>query len=173
MNTNLTLIQAVCILILITLPRITFSQRSSVYEASNGITYSVGDSIVLGVGSSPDGFFNHIYSSLARTIFGSLAAEYDQDLRLPEYFHGAPIVIKKIRIRESEALFNFDTDGWGVFVIDVEKAIAACEISYCRPHGFLKQQEFEKLILLFRAFQQGDISSEKFWMLRNEMIGID
>lgn len=164
--------KAVLLLVLI-VPGFTsvgYSQKLTTYTASNGMTYNVGDTIVLGVGSAPDGNFNHIYSGMVLTIFGSLAVESDYDVRLPEYFHGSPQEIKKIRQREKDVLFLFDTDGWGGFVIDIEKAIASCEVSYCRPHGFLTQEEFEKLVLLYRAVLNEDISTERFEELRMELM---
>ena len=147
------------------------SQKLTTYTSSNGMVFSVGDTLVLGVGSAPDGNFNYIYSGMMLTIFGSLAAENDFDTRLPEYFHGSPQQIKKIRQHEKDVLFMFDTEGWGSFVIDIEKAIASCEVSYCRPDGFLTQEEFEKMVLLYRAVLNEEISTEKFEVLRNEMIG--
>lgn len=146
------------------------AQKLTSYTASNGMTYNVGDTLVLGVGSAPDGYFNFVYSGMALTIFGSLAIESDYDVRLPDYFHGSPQAIKKIKQREKDVLFLFETDGWGGFVIDIEKAIAACEVSYCRPNGFLTQEEFEKLVLLYRAAVSGDISSERFEELRLELM---
>jgi hypothetical protein len=153
------------------MPIASSAQKSSSYLATNGINYAVGDTLVLGVGSAADGFFNHIYSGVALSIFGSLAEENEYDVRLPEYFQGAPVVIKKIKQREKDVLFLFNTDGWGSYVIDVEQAINTCEISYCRPNGFLTQEEFEKLILLYRAVLNQEITTLRFEELRKELIG--
>jgi len=149
------------------------AQKKNSYVASNGIEFSVGDTVVLGVGSAPDVYFNSIYSGMALTIFASLADDVEYDFRLPEYFQGAPIVIKKIRQRDNGTLLLFDTEGWGGFVIDIEAAIAVCEVSYCRPHGFLTQEEFEKLVLLYRAALNNEISVERFEELRSEMLTLN
>jgi hypothetical protein len=146
------------------------AQKSKTYTASNGMIYSVGDTVILGVGSAPDGYFVNIYSGMARTIFATLAEEAEYDFRLPDFFHGAPVEIRRIRNVDDGTLLLFDTDGWGGFVIDIEKAIAACEVSYCRPFGFLTQEEFEKLILLNRAAANGEISVERFEELRKELL---
>lgn len=148
----------------------SYSQKAESYTASNGMVYTVGDTITLGVGSEPDGKFRHIYSGMARTIFATLAEEADYDVRLPEFFQGAPVVIKKIKTNEKETLFIFDTDGWGGFVIDIEKATSVCEVAYCRPEGFLSQQEFEKLVRMYQAVLNGDITTEKFETLRKELL---
>lgn len=154
----------------LTISGATYSQKLDTYTSLNGFNFTVGDTLMLGVGSASDGRFKYIYESVARTIFATLADEYDYDFRLPDYFHGAPVVIKKIKSKNDETLFYFDTDGWGAFVIDIEKAIAACEVAYCRPYGFLSQEEFEKLILLYRAVLDNKINEERFWELRNEML---
>jgi hypothetical protein len=148
----------------------TYSQKAETYTASNGMIYTVGDTITLGVGSEPDGKFRHIYSGMARTIFATLAEEADYDVRLPEFFQGAPVVIRKIKANDKETLFVFDTDGWGGFVIDIEKATSVCEVAYCRPQGFLTQQEFEKLVRMYQAVLNGDITPEKFEALRTELV---
>jgi hypothetical protein len=154
------------------------AQKQSVYTTSNGLQIKTGDTLMLGVGSAYDGYFNYIYSGLAATIFAALAYEYDQDLRLPEFFQGAPVVIKRIRSAKKTKNDNgqpttwlyFDTDGWGTFMIDIESAISVCEVAWCRPDGFLSQEEFEKLILLYRSLQNESITKEKFDALRKEML---
>lgn len=155
------------------------AQKLESYTTSNNLLIKPGDTLVLGVGSAPDGYFNYIYSGLAATIFAAMAEEYDQDLRLPDFFQGAPVVVKRIRSAKNSrkdqgkptVYLYFDTDGWGSFMVDVEEAIKVCEIAWCRPEGFLSQQEFEKLILLYRSVKDGTITVDKFEELRNEMIG--
>ncbi len=146
------------------------AQKQNAYTASNGYTITVGDTVMLGVGSAPDGRFQHIYESMAQSIFAALADDYNYDFRLPEYFQGAPVVIKKIKQKDNETLLIFNTEGWGAFVIDAEAAIASCEIAFCRNGRFLSQEEFEKLVLLYRAALDGDISAERFESLRKELI---
>lgn len=150
----------------------TIAQKVNNVVSSNGYSYGVGDTITLGVGSSPDGNFNYIYTSIATTALGALAIDPEYDIRLPEFFHGATVVIEKIRIRDADTLLFFDTDGWGGFAIDLEKAIQVCEVSFCRDNGFLTQEEFEKLILLYRAVLDSTISAQKFHELRREMLGL-
>lgn len=147
------------------------AQKLKEYTTSNGLLIQPGDTVVLGVGSSPDGYFYHIYSVIAETIFASLADETETDFRLPEFFNGAPVVIKKIKDRKGVVSALFDTDGWGAFMIDIEDAIRSCEIAWCRPDGFLSQEEYEKLVLLYRSVLDETITVEKFNALRSEMLG--
>ena len=146
------------------------AQKLSSYTTTNGLLIAPGDTLVLGVGSAPDGFFNYIYSGVAMTIFSSLADENEVDFRLPDYFNGAPVEIKRIRKKDDLVLLYFDTDGWGTFIIDIEEAIRVCEVAWCRPEGYLSQQEYEKLVLLYRAVKDGTITTERFEELRDEMI---
>lgn len=146
------------------------AQKLSSYTTSNGLVINPGDTLVLGVGSAPDGFFNYIYSGVAMTIFSSLSEENEVDFRLPDYFNGAPVEIARIRKREEQTLVYFNTDGWGTFIIDIEEAIKVCEVAWCRPEGYLSQEEYEKLVLLYRAVKDGSITVERFEQLRREML---
>lgn len=148
-----------------------YSQKAEIYTASNGMVFSVGDTVTLGVGADPDGKFRFIYSGITRTIFASIRGEDDYDSRVPEYFNGMQVKIRKIKIYDKQALFTFDTDSWAGYVVEIENAISECELAYCRPNGFLTQQEYEKLILLYQAVQNDKITIEKFSKLRNELIG--
>ena len=146
------------------------AQKLNTYTTSNGLVIQPGDTLVLGVGSAPDGFFNYIYSGVAMTIFSSLAEENEVDFRLPEYFNGAPAVITRIRKKDDLTLLYFNTHGWGTFIVDIEEAIKVCEVAWCRPEGYLSQQEYEKLVLLYRAVKEGSITVERFEQLRKEML---
>ncbi|MBK7970680.1 MAG: hypothetical protein IPK08_18120 [Bacteroidetes bacterium] len=59
----------------------------------------------------------------------------------------------------------------GGYLIEIENAIQSCELAFCRPDGYLTQQEFEKLILINDAVTEGRISPEKRIELRNELLG--
>ena len=146
------------------------AQKLESYTTSNGLLIKPGDTLVLGVGSAPDGFFNYIYSGVAMTIFSSLADENEVDFRLPDYFNGAPVEITRIRKKDDLILLYFNTDGWGTFIIDIEEAIKVCEAAWCRPEGYLSQQEYEKLVLLYRAVKDGSLTVERFEQLRREML---
>lgn len=158
----------ISILFLLTLT--ASAQKLSSYTTTNGLLIQPGDTLVLGVGSAPDGFFNYIYSGVVMTIFSSLAEENEVDFRLPDYFNGAPVEVTRIRKKDDLTLLYFNTDGWGTFIIDIEEAIKVCEVAWCRPDGYLLQQEYEKLVLLYRAVKDGTISVERFEQLRKEML---
>lgn len=148
------------------------AQKKSSVTASNGYFIEEGDTLMLGVGSAPDGRFNFIYAAAANSLIGSFVDEDEYDFRLPEFFQGAPVVIYKIKVKNNVTLLYFETESWGDQIIELEKAIEFCELAYCRPEGFLNQEEFEKLILLYRAVLNEEITEERFWELRTEMLEI-
>ncbi|MBL0340741.1 MAG: hypothetical protein IPP71_07380 [Bacteroidetes bacterium] len=146
------------------------AQKLNEYTAANKITYMIGDTLTLGVGSSCDGFFTSINSSIGTTLLMNIAVEQDYDPRLPSGFEGSMVQILKIRKQDNKILFTFSTEDLGNFVVDIEAAIKTCEVAYCQTEGFLTQQQFEKLVLLYHACSSGTITSNKFDELRFEMI---
>ncbi len=147
------------------------AQKAPEYTASNGITYMEGDTVTLGVGSSCGGAFNYVYTGVATTILMSLSEMEGYDARLPAGFEGSKVVIRKIKKTGEKTLLTFVDNELGGYVIDIEAAIKSCEVAFCQPNDFLTQQQFEKLILLYQACLNQEISPEKFEVLRGEMIG--
>jgi hypothetical protein len=169
---NMKYLPCSCLFILLLFCSFTSAgQKKETYTAKNGFTFTVGDTITLGVGSDPDGAFQYIYSGLAKTIFATLSEEEGYDPRLPEYYAGAKLVSHKIKVQDSETILVVRTEEYGNYNVAVEKAISSCEIAYCRPGGYLSQEEFEKLVLIYRAFLAGEISEERFHILRDELTG--
>lgn len=147
-----------------------FAQKLNAYKASNGITYEIGDTVALGVGSSCDGNFEYINAAVSTTILMALAETEDYESRLASGYEGSHVVIRKLKLSNNNYYFTFLTQEEGIFVVDIEAAISNCELAYCQPDGFLSQQQFEKLILLYQACQNNNISHEKFVVLRKEMV---
>lgn len=149
------------------------AQKLNEYKASNGITYLIGDTVTLGVGSACDGFFSNIYSSVALTRLMAFVEEQGYDPRLPSDYEGSKVVVLKIRLVDEKIYLTFTSDDLGNFVIDIEAAIKSCEVAYCQPDGFLSQQQFEKLVLLYQACLNQKVSTERFQQLRKEMLGAE
>lgn len=149
------------------------AQKVPEYTASNGITYVEGDTVTIGVGSSCEGAFNYIYSGVATTILMSLSEMDGYDARLPAGFEGSKVVIRKIKKTGEKTILTFVDNELGGYVIDIEEAIKSCEIAFCQPNDFLTQQQFEKLILLYQACLNQEISPERFTQLRIEMLSAE
>ena len=103
---------------------ILFSQE---YTASNEITYHVGDTITLGMGSNPDGSFKYVQMSGAKALL-----MYDQNsstsLNAPRDLAGLRFVIKKIKVVKYMGnripMFYLERN----FALTVENAIKSGEL---------------------------------------------
>ncbi|MBK6640840.1 MAG: hypothetical protein IPG39_06140 [Bacteroidetes bacterium] len=169
---NLTTFIALTLLLVAPLFSATcFAQKLDSYTTNAGWEIKPGDTLSLGVGSLPDGRYDFIYSGLAVTIFETLAAEQGFDPALQPGSEGALVVVSKIRKKGDQVMAYFIIDEMGGYLIEIENAIQSCELAFCRPDGYLTQQEFEKLILINDAVTEGRISPEKRIELRNELLG--
>lgn len=148
-----------------------FAQKLDSYTTKAGWEIKPGDTLSLGVGSLPDGRYDFIYSGLAVTIFETLAAEEGFDPALQPGSEGALVVVSKIRKKGDQVMAYFIIEEMGGYLIEIENAIQSCELAFCRPDGYLTQQEFEKLILINEAAAEGRITPEKRIELRNELLG--
>lgn len=159
-----------CFLLLINLQEVS-AQNMERYQTQNGLLLLPGDTLGIGVGSGENGNFQYIYTGLALTILGNLVIEEGFDPFLQGAYAGEPVVIKKLRKKDDTVFAYFTLPEIGMYMVDVESAISTCELSYCRPDGYLSQQEFEKLILINNAALDGRITSQKRLELRDEMLG--
>lgn len=110
-------------------------QTITSYQASNGITYHIGDTITLNKGSYPDGMFRYIQTK------GALASliDSDGDTRVSQNSENAKTFLKKIKTVknkltfETETFFTLSTPGNVKILLscDIEKAIETCEITPC------------------------------------------
>jgi len=141
------------------------------YTSSNGLVVNDNDSITIGVGSLPDGSYLHIYMSSLLSPLSANNIEYCRtNFKLQPGQEGATVVVRKIKQADGKVYFFVPLGGSTSFIIEVEDAIASCELAYCRPEGYLNQQEFEKLILMNGAFKKGNLPEERFYELRNEFL---
>ncbi len=148
-----------------------FAQKLLFYTTKAGWEIKPGDTLSLGVGSLPDGRYDFIYSGLGVTIFETLTAENGFDPALQPGSEGALVVVNKIRLKGDQVFAYFYIEDMGDYLIEIENAIQSCELAFCRPEGYLTQQEFEKLILINDAAAEGRITPEKRIELRKELLG--
>jgi hypothetical protein len=139
------------------------------YTASNGLVITEEDSVTIGVGSAPAGIYRHIFMS---SVISPLKESYIEELRhtfaLQPGQEGITVPVKKIKKANGRVYLFVPLGGSTPFIIELEDAIATCELAYCRPGGYLSQQEFEKLMLMNEAFRNGDLSEERYYELRRE-----
>ncbi len=125
-------------LIICALPIIGLSQDITSYQAANGKTYKVGDTVKVALGSMPDGNFKYIQASPliptppSRNNNNSLSARKD--------FANAITVIRKIKKTANlsgaeKTVFNVKVRGPITYDIWIEEAIAACEVTPCADNS--------------------------------------
>lgn len=144
------------------------------YKASNGITYKVGDLIQLGRGSGVNG--QYVYVTLQK-IDLSLNPYADQ---LQRGYAGLVVTIKEIKHSKfkkfEHVIFYIDMgDNIDNYVINIENAIATCEIKDCvkdeKPQSTDdKYNKLKKIKTLYDEgiLTKGEYEAEKKKILESE-----
>ena len=104
------------------------------YSASNGITYSVRDHFILGEGSAANGEFRYVsFLGWDDVLFpqGEIT-----EFNLEASSAGAEVKLKKIKkfysSGSTEVIFKIGIGSLVNYFINIEKAIASCEIEKCK-----------------------------------------
>ena len=104
------------------------------YSASNGITYSVRDRFILGEGSAANGEFRYVsFLGWDDVLFpqGEIT-----EFNLEASSAGAEVKLKKIKkfysSGSTEVIFKIGIGSLVNYFINIEKAIASCEIEKCK-----------------------------------------
>lgn len=121
-------------LLLALLPCVAFAQDIKEYKAANGKTYHVGDTVKIGLGSTPDGAFKYVQVSQP----GFLPPRRNSnDMNARKDVARSNAIIKKIKTGSkltdagNKIIFVVKTGGIVNFDVWIEEAIAACEVTPC------------------------------------------
>lgn len=150
--------------ILLLLPLGLMGQNLTTYKASNGVTYNVGDTIKLGRGSAPNGEF--VYLTMGG--FGSTLTVLDgsKPIKIGGGISGA--VIKKMKSAkmkgQQKVLFVVGAGNISNYYLDIENAIATCEVADCKDKTSSNQttDKYEKLKKLKELLDQGVLTQEEY-----------
>ena len=148
----------------------TFGQKLKEYTASNGVTYSIGDTVKLGRGSAPNGDF--LYLQMGGW---AAAASYDSNqgsdqLNIGRNYAGLAVTIKKIRkykFKGQEKVY-FTVGGGNItnYNLIIEDAIATCEVADCNDgtedQNSEQPDKYERLKKLKELLDEGVITQEEF-----------
>lgn len=140
------------------------------YTASNGITYEVGDEIKLGRGSDTDGRFVFVNiagwgAALAATNNPNYNAEQN---RLGAANSGIQVTVKKIKKynkkRFKGVIFTIGGGNITNYTLDIENAIATCEIEECneKEKTATSNDKYDQLAKLKKLYDEGVLSAEEF-----------
>lgn len=132
------------------------AQKLDEYTASNGITYKPGDEIKLNRGSGINGSFVYAYLGLGGQ-------------GLPSGSTNLIVTLKKIRKFESKRYKGvfFIVGGGNIvnYAIDIENAIAACEITPCDSedkNNASASDKYDKLAKIKKLFDEGVLSEDEY-----------
>jgi hypothetical protein len=124
----------IILLALFIIPILSYAQKVTQYTASNGITYHVKDTVMLNKGMAADSSFAHIWQD----AFGP-GGNYN----LPGYYLHTGVAIKSIKKTTNRGnvryFFMLAEGGLFHYTLDIEAAIAACEVTPCTQVTPVKQ----------------------------------
>lgn len=135
------------------------------YKASNGITYKVGDEIKLGRGSDTNGRF--VYVNMGG--WGAAMSGNPEQNWLGAANAGLLVTIKKIKkynYKRYKGVY-FTVGGGNItnYTIDIENAIATCEIENCNQEdnsSTAATDKYDKLAKVKKLFDDGVLTKEEY-----------
>ena len=133
------------------------------FTASNGTTYKIGDEIKLGRGSDTNGKFVYV------NIGGWAISTNAEENRLGAANAGLLVTIKKIKKYNYKRYKGvYLTVGGGNitnYIINIENAIATCEIKDCKKDKIAAHptvDKYDKLKKIKKLFNEGILTEEEY-----------
>jgi|LSQX01.3.fsa_nt_gb hypothetical protein len=166
------------LLFILLIPLNLFGQRNlTEYTASNGITYTISDTVKLGRGSAPNGDFLFLQMGGWLEILGYDATEDADQFNIGRQYNGIGVVIKKIqrqRIKGQDKIY-FVVGAGNItnFKLMIEDAIASCEIADCikEPEPpLIGDDKFEKLKKLKELLDLEILTQEEFEVEKKKIL---
>lgn len=157
------------------------------YTASNGVTYSIGDKIVLGRGSAPNGDFVYLSMGGAASVLSvnMKSTERNEYLTLGASLAGLAVELKKIKIvklkGQEKVLFIVGGGNITNYHLYIEDAIATCEVKDClqtdkhKPSLQIINQpdKYDQLKKLKELFDNGTLTEEEFMIEKRKLLDKD
>lgn len=142
------------------------------YTASNGITYKVGDEIKLGRGSDTNGKFVYV------NIGGWGMSTDAETNRLGAANSGLIVTVKKIKSynykRYKGVYFTVGGGNLTNYNLDIENAIATCEIEDCKKEGESAANsttdKYDQLKKLKQLFDDGILTEEEYNVEKKKLL---
>lgn len=117
----------------------TKAQKITEYTAINGITYKIGDTVHLGMGSSSKGTFMFLQMSGWAASLNYDPNAGPEQLNIGRGYDNTAVIVKKINASETKGIikYSFTVGGGNItnYVLYIDEAIQACEVVPCRQSG--------------------------------------
>lgn len=156
--------------ILFLLPLAAFAQDG--YKASNGKTYHVGDTIKLGRGSAPNGYFRYLNEGGWGMMMTYNSNRSESQFNAARSFSGMNVNIKKIKTIKGHAgsVRTYFVVGAGTITnywLFIEDAIATCEVADCvqptqQVSAAAVPDKFDQLKKLKDLFDSGALTKDEY-----------
>ena len=143
-----------------------YSQKT--YSASNGITYTEGDTIMLGMGSMPNGDFKWLQMGgwAAAMSYNSNAGS--SQFNIGKGYANTAVILKKIKSYKTKGIQKcyFIVGGGNItnYYLYIEEAIETCEVK-CKPSSKsnnIQPDKYDQLKKIKELFDNGVITSEEY-----------
>jgi hypothetical protein len=147
----------------------TYSQKQ--YKAINGITYRVGDTVRLGLGSSPGGTFLYLQMGGWAAVMSYDLDKGPNQLNIGRGYANTAVIVKKIKSGKISGVekYWFVVGGGNLtnYNLYIDEAIQVCEVVPCQsPDAFAGQQpaedKFDKLKKLKALLDSGAITRAEY-----------
>src|SRR5581483_3645647 len=123
------------LLITILIPAIGYAQKITQYTAINGITYHIGDTVRLGLGSSPSGTFMYLQIGGWGAALAYDESKGPDQLNIGRGYANTAVIIKKIKTYKIKGVekYYFIVGGGNMtnYNLTIDDAIQACEVVPC------------------------------------------
>lgn len=146
-----------------------FAQDS--YTASNGVTYTEGDTIKLGLGSGLNGQFVHLK-------IGGWAVFAGAESTVGTGYSNTGVVLKKIKHKKikgvKKPVFTVGAGDITNYRLDIESAIQTCEVIPCNSSKKVvkveKTGKYDKLAKIKKLLDQGILTQEEYEIEKDKIL---
>jgi len=139
------------------------------YNASNGITYKIGDKIKLGRGSATNGDFLYLQMGGWGAAMSYNSNKGSDQFNIGKSYSGLAVEIKKIKTYkfkgEEKVIFTVAGGNITNYNLVIEDAIATCEVADCKKEETTtssSESKLDKLKKLKELLDSGTLTQEEF-----------
>lgn len=154
---------------------------SNEYRASNGVIYRIGDTILLGRGSAPNGDFRYLTIGGWGAVLMYNSNETSSQFDVGRGYSGLTVKIKRIlRMKDrgiEKVMFTVGGGNITNYYLSIEDAIATCEVKDCATESrgtTIIQQPLspaDELLKFKKLLDDGAIRKEEYEVQKKKILG--